>query len=88
MVNILGIVLKLSVDNKEVEGYNSYFTQYQSVNLSRTYYMELKDYPAWGMSFSRFKWIHASFHPKVGKSLIGDKYHQLRHALNTVNQAA
>lgn len=49
--------------------------------------MELKDYPSWVMSLCHFKQISASFHPKVCKSSIGNKYHQLRHAVITFNQA-
>jgi hypothetical protein len=65
MVNFLGIVLKISVDNKELGGYKSYFTQYLSVILSRTYYVELKDYAAWVMSLCHFMRIHASIHPML-----------------------
>lgn len=77
----------MSADNKELGGYKSYFTQNQLFNLSRTYYMELHDYPSWVMSLCHFKQISASFHPKVFKSSIGNKYHQLRHAVITFNQA-
>jgi hypothetical protein len=53
--------------------------------------VELTDYPAWAvilMSLYRFKQIRAAFHPDIGYSKHGDKCHQLRHLLNTLNEAS
>ncbi len=53
--------------------------------------MKLTDHKPWGlkiMSLCRFKEICASFHPELGTSKVGDKCHQLRHALNTLNAAS
>ena len=90
MVRFLGIILKMSINNRELGGYASYFANRKSVNLGRRYYVELNDYPAWadqGMSLHSFKQICTSIHPEIGTSIIGDKCHQLRHVLNTFNQA-
>ncbi len=91
MIQFHGMVLKMSVDHKELGGYASYFTEPFSVNLSRSYCVLLTDYPAWAvkiMTLRRFKQIRAAFHPETGTSTIGDKCHQIRHALNTLNTAS
>ena len=91
MIQFHGMVLKMSVDHRELGGYASYFTEPFSVNLSRSYCVLLTDYPAWVvkiMTLRRFKQIRAAFHPKTGTSTIGDKCHQIRHALNTLNTAS
>ena len=49
MVRFHGVLLKMSVDNRELGGYKSYFTERLSVNLSRTYSVELTNYPAWAL---------------------------------------
>ena len=49
MVRFLGIILKMSIDNRELGGYAANFTKRKSVNLGRRYYVELNDYPAWAV---------------------------------------
>lgn len=44
-----GVLLKMSVDGRELGGYKSYFTDPLSVNLSRAYSAELMNYPAWAL---------------------------------------
>ena len=46
MVRFLGIILKMSINNRELRGYASFFTNRKSVNLGRRYYVELDEYPA------------------------------------------
>ena len=48
-IRIYGMVLKMSVDHRELGGYASYFTEPFSVNLSRSYCVLLTDYPAWAI---------------------------------------
>ena len=48
-IHFHGIVLKMSVDNRELGEDKSYFTEQLSVNLSRTYLVLLKNYLAWAM---------------------------------------
>ena len=91
MIHVHGVLLKMSMDNRELGGYKSYFTEWLSANLSRMYSVELTNYPAWAlkvMSLWQFKQIRAAFHPETGQSRIGDKCHQLRHALNTLNSSS
>ena len=91
MIQFHGMVLKMSVDHRELGGYASYFTDPFSVNLSRSYSVLRTDYPAWAikvMTLRQFKQICAVFHPETGTSTIGDKCHQIRHALNALNQSS
>ena len=91
MIRFHGMILKMSIDDRELGGYTAYFTEEMSVNCSRSFSVKLTDYMAWGlkiMSLRRFKQIRASFHSEVGTSKVGDKCHQLRHALNTLNAAS
>ena len=68
------IILKMSINNRELGGYACYFTNRNSVNLGRRYYIELNDYPAWAvcvMSLRKFKQIWALFHPEIRTSKFG-----------------
>ena len=88
MIRFHGMVLKMSIDDRKLGGYEAYFTEGMSINLGRNYSVMLSDYPAWAakvMSLSRFKQIRAAYHPEVGSSTIGDKCHQLRYAIDTCN---
>ena len=88
MIRFHGIVLKMSIDDRKLGGYEAYFTEGMSINLGRNCSVTLTDYPAWAikiMSLSRFKQIRAAYHPEVGSSTIGDKCHQLRYAIDTCN---
>ena len=46
MMRVLEIILKMSINNRDLGGYASYFANRKSVNLGRRYYVELNDYPA------------------------------------------
>ena len=88
MLRFHGMVLKMSIDDRKLGGYEAYFTEGMSINLGRNYSVTLTDYPAWAakvMTLSRFKQIRAAYHPEVGSSTIGDKCHQLRYAIDTCN---
>ena len=91
MIHFHGIVLKRSVGSRSLGGCISYFTEQMSVNLPRSYSVLLSDCSAWALkiiSQYHFKQIRAACNPEVGKSIIGDKCHQLCHTLNTLNQAS
>lgn len=49
MVRFLGVILKMSIDNRGLGRYVAYFTKRKSVNLGRRHYVELNDYPAWAV---------------------------------------
>ena len=91
MVNFKGVILKMSVDDRNLGGYKSYFEQPMSVILGQDYSVDLTNYPAWAakvFKLYRFKQIRGALHPEVGTSSIGDKCHQLRYALNCLNHAS
>ncbi len=78
MIQFHGMVLKMSVDHRELGGYASYISDPFSVNLSRSYSVLLTDYPACaikGMTLRPFKQIRAAFHPETGTLTIGDMCH-------------
>ena len=90
MIRFCGVILKMSIDDRKLGGYEAYFKEME-VNLSRDYNVKLNDFPPWAakvFSLHRFKQIRAAFHPEVGASEIGDKCHQLRQAINNFNAAS
>lgn len=91
MVRFHGVILKMSIDNRSLGGYESYFETNLQVNLGLDYMVTLKDYPPWAalvFSVNRFKQIRAAYHPEVGASSVRDKCHQLRFAINSLNAAS
>ena len=91
MIRFHGVVLKMSIDDRKLGGYEAYFVDNMQINLGRAYSIRLNDFPAWAskiFTLSRFKQIRAAYHPEVGASTIGDKCHQLRHAIDTLNNAS
>ena len=88
MIRFHGLILKMSVDGRNLGGYQAYFIEKHQVNAGTNYYIELDGFPAWAakvMTLQRFKQIRAAFHPEVGVSDIGDKCHQLRYAIDKLN---
>ena len=70
---------------------DTYFMEHIQINLGRNYSVPVTNLPSWArkvMSLNRFKQIRAAFHPEVGASSIGDKCHQLRYAINSLNAAS
>ena len=49
MICFHGVLFKMSVDNRELGGHKLYFTDRISVNLSRTYSVEMIGLPAWAL---------------------------------------
>ena len=47
MIRFLGCILKMSVDDRQLGGYCSYFTESISIKMSRDYSVLLHHYPAW-----------------------------------------
>ncbi len=91
MIRWHGVILKMSIDNRKIGGYESYFSPPEKICLSSTHIHTVNDFPAWAaevFTIRRFKQIRAAYHPEVGFSTIGDKCHQLRHTINALNEAA
>ena len=91
MYRFHGVVLKMSIDDRNLGGYEAYFDDVIQINLSQDYNVKVSDFPPWAknvFSLHRFKQIRAAYHPEVGSSAIGDKCHQLRFAINQLNYAS
>jgi hypothetical protein len=77
MIRFHGIILRKSLEHRELGGYVSLFTEPITVHLSKDVSIELEDLPAWGFKagfpLCRFKQIRAAFHPEVGTTTVGDK---------------
>jgi Transposase IS4 len=88
MYHFLGITLRISQSPIDSRGYEAYFSAGNKVILG----LEIPKSDGFArhyMSLVRYKQIRSAFHPEdrtSGDS--GDKCYQLRHAINTINQAA
>lgn len=49
MVQFVGVILKLSINNRELGGYASYFTNQKSLSLAQRYFVELNDCTGWAV---------------------------------------
>ena len=62
MIRFHGVLLKMSIDNHNLGGYEAYFIENQQVNLGRDYHVTLTGYPAWAakvMTLQQFEQIRA-----------------------------
>jgi Transposase IS4 len=92
----LGILLRISMEERDGGGYSAYFSPNDRVLVSGcTETDKQKTIPCtrgWAqdyMSLKRFKQIRGTFHPMNRRaSYGGDKCYQLRNALNCLNKAA
>lgn len=89
MYQFLGITLRISLSPVDWGGYEAYF----SANNRHVLGLEIKGTDGFArhivMTLSRYKQIRSAFHPEdrsTGDG--GDKCYQLRHVINTLNQAA
>jgi Transposase IS4 len=88
MYHFLGITLRISLSPIDWGGYGAYFAagnrKVLGVEIAKT-----DGFARHYMTLNRYKQIRAAFHPEdriAGNA--GDKCYQLRHAINTLNQAA
>ena len=61
MIRFNGMVLKMSIDDRKLGGYEAYFKEEIPVSLGEGYTVTLNDYPAWAskiMPLWRFKQIY------------------------------
>jgi Transposase IS4 len=88
MYHFLGITLRISLSPVDWGGYQAYFS---STNKS-VFGLEIFGSDGFArhyMSLIRYKQIRAAFHPEDRVAgIAGDKCYQLRHVINTMNQAA
>jgi Transposase IS4 len=88
MYHFLGITLRISLSPLDWGGYDAYFSACNRKVLDRVIHGS-DGFARHYMTLNRYKQIRAAFHPEdrcAGDA--GDKCYQLRHAINTMNQAA
>jgi hypothetical protein len=96
MYRFFGIILRISMNEKDGSGYKAYFAKHNRVMHtgvgSRHEQREIPGSERWAwryMSLRRFQQIRAAFHPeKANAGLGGDKCYQLPSALNHLNAAS
>jgi Transposase IS4 len=88
MYHFLGITLRISLSPTDWGGYEAYFSSNNRQVLGKK--MTGTDgFARHFMTLPRYKQIRAAFHPEDRTAgLGGDKCYQLRHVINTMNQAA
>jgi hypothetical protein len=91
MYHALGIILKMSVDNRQIGGWGSYFNAPTEMKYTPSQSISIDGFSSWAsdiMSFYRFRQIRAALHPETGSSLVNDKCHQLRASIQSLNEHA
>ncbi len=91
MYHFLGIILKMSIDNRQVGGYHAYFSPPMELFSTPGDSTKIHGFSSWAadvMSEYRFRQIRAAFHPENGVSVVGDKCHQLRSSIKSLNEYA
>jgi hypothetical protein len=92
MFHTLGMILKMSLVNIRLGGLKAYFNPLKKLYISCDDMIELSSIETnWTderLTLKRFLQIRAALHPEIGVSDIGDKCHQLRAAIQSLNQAA
>ena len=90
MIQFFGIMLKISIQDLSLGGYDAYWDKDLRVKSGRNYNVKLHGIQPWArdiMTKHRFKQIRAAFRPENDRSTIGDKCHQLRYIINRFNLA-
>jgi hypothetical protein len=91
MINFFGIMLKISVYNNNLGGYDSYWKDNVCIQAGLDYNINLSNHYPWSkevMSIVRFKQIRSVFRPESGRTIVGDKCHQLRWYINKLYATA
>ena len=87
----LGIILQMSLISIKLGGLKSYFNPPKKIHISCDTAFDLNGIDTqWTerLSYGRFIQIRDALHPERGESDIGDKCHQLRAAIQYLNQHA
>ena len=91
MINFFGIILKISVYDNNLGGYNSYWKDNVYTCAGASYNINLSIHCPWAkdvMTKVRFKQIRCFFYPEIGKTEVGNKCHQIRWNVNKLNATA
>jgi Transposase IS4 len=88
MYHFLGITLRISLSPIDSGGYEAYFSRKNKI-ICGLQIGHSDGFARHYMTLGRYKQIRSAFHPEDRASGDGgDKCYQLRHAINTLNQAA
>ena len=88
MIRFFGIMLKISILDLNMGGYDAYWKKDLTVQVAPKYSVKIEGHDAWArrvMTKPRFKQIRAAFRPEIGSDRVGDKCHQIRYVLNKFN---
>ncbi len=91
MYRALGIILKMSIDCRQLGGIQSYFSPPREILSGPGESTEIDGFSGWAadiMSYFRFRQIRAALRPELDHSSVGDKCHQLRASLVSLNEHA
>ena len=91
MIHFFGIMLRISLEPRKMGGYESYFTEQQSITAANGYSTSLRGYHAWAkdiMSLLRFKQIRSAFRSECNRYDPNDKCYQLRWFIRQFNYMA
>ncbi len=92
MFHTFGMILKMSLVSIHLGGLKAYFNPITKLYISCNEAIELKTVDTnWTddrLTYKRFLQIRAAIHPEDGTSEIGDKCHQLRAAIQFLNEHA
>ena len=81
MVRFFGILLRISLEPRKMGGYESHFSENNTITLAIGYISILRGYNGWAkeiMSLVRLKQIRSAFRPEFHRNDVTDKCYQLR----------
>ena len=91
MVRFYGVMLHMSIEPCHLGGYEDYFKPTSYARVGHGYNVKLVGYGGWAetiMTLARLRQIRSAFHPEDGKYAVGEKCHQIRQLLRSLNCAA
>ena len=89
MFRALGIILKMSIDCRQLGGIQSYFSPPRELLSGPGESTEIDGFTGWAadvMTDYRFRQIRAALRPELDHSSVGDKCHQLRASIVSLNE--
>ena len=91
MFRALGIILKMSIDCRQLGGIQSYFSPPRELLSGPGESTEIDGFTGWAadvMTDYRFRQIRAALRPELDHSSVGDRCHQLRASIVSLNEHA
>lgn len=81
----------MSIDNRQLGGISSYFSPPSELKCGPGRAIKIEGFTSWAsnvMPSYRFHQICAALHPEIGSSTVGDRCHQLRASIVSLNTHA